>query len=122
MARGAAVAATLATARGRLPARGVAATAAVISPGGVAWDDEGTIVFVGPADDLPWEPISAGRVDEGTIVPGFVDCHVHLPFAGWRADEFEARLAGVSYRDLHGEGGGIARSARQLAAASDDEV
>ena len=48
MARGAAVAATLATARGPLPARGVAATAAVISPGGVAWDDDGTIVFVGP--------------------------------------------------------------------------
>ena len=45
MARGAAVAATLATARGPLPARGVAATAALISPGGVAWDDDGTIVL-----------------------------------------------------------------------------
>ena len=107
MARGAAVAATLATARGPLPARGVAATAAVISPGGVAWDDDGTIVFVGDADDLPSEPVTLGRVDEGTIVPGFVDCHVHLPFIGWRADEFEARLAGVSYRDLHGQEGGI---------------
>ena len=41
MARGAAVAATLATARGPLPARGVAATASVISPGGIAWDDGG---------------------------------------------------------------------------------
>ena len=122
MARGAAVAATLATARGPLPARGVAATAAVISPGGVAWDDDGTIVFVGPADDLPWEPVSLGRVDEGTIVPGFVDCHVHLPFVGWRADEFEARLAGVSYRDIHGKEGGIFRSARMLAEADDEEV
>jgi imidazolonepropionase len=122
MARGAAVAATLATARGPLPARGVAATAAVISPGGVAWDDDGTIVFVGPADDLPWEPVSLGRVEEGTIVPGFVDCHVHLPFVGWRADEFEARLAGVSYRDLHGKEGGIFRSARMLAEAGDEEV
>ena len=45
-----------------------------------------------------------------TIAPGFVDCHTHLPFVGWRADEFEARLSGVSYRDLHGEGG-IYRSA-----------
>jgi imidazolonepropionase len=122
MARGAAVAATLATARGQLPARGVAATAGVISPGGVAWDDDGTIVFVGPADELPWEPVSLGRVDEGTIVPGFVDCHVHLPFVGWRADEFEARLAGVSYRDLHGKEGGIFRSARMLAEAGDEEV
>ena len=123
MARGAAVAATLATATGSLPARGVAATAArVYSPGGVAWDDEGTIVFVGAADDLPEEPVTLGRIDEGTIVPGFVDCHVHLPFVGWRADEYEARLAGESYRDLHGREGGIFRSARMLADAEDDEV
>ncbi|MCD6021963.1 MAG: imidazolonepropionase, partial [Actinomycetia bacterium] len=122
MTRGAAVAATLATARGPLPARGVAATAVVFSPGGVAWDDDGIVTFVGDADDLPSEPVTLGRVDEGTIVPGFVDCHVHLPFVGWRADEFEARLAGVSYRDLHGEEGGIYRSARMLAEADDDEV
>ena len=122
MAWGAAVAATLATARGPLPVRGVAATAAVFSPGGVAWDDDGTIVFAGPADDLPTEPVTLGRIDQGTIVPGFVDCHVHLPFVGWRADEFEARLAGVSYRDLHGQEGGIYRSARMLAEAEDVEV
>jgi imidazolonepropionase len=122
MARGAAVAATLATASGPLPARGVAATAEVRSPGGVAWDDDGTIVFVGDPDDLPWEPVDLGRIDEGTIVPGFVDCHVHLPFIGWRADEFEARLRGESYRDLHGREGGIYRSARMLAEADDDEV
>ena len=122
MARGAAVAATLATAAGPLPARGVAATAQVFSPGGVAWDDDGTIVFVGPADDLPTEPVTLGRIDEGTIVPGFVDCHVHLPFVGWRADEYEARLAGASYRDLHGRDGGIFRSSRMLREADDDEV
>jgi imidazolonepropionase len=55
------------------------------------------------------------------VVPGFVDCHTHLPFFGWRADEFQARLAGTTYRDLHG-GGGIFRSARLLAQASDQEV
>jgi len=122
MTRGAAIAATLATARGPLPARGVAATAGVISPGGVAWDEDGTIVFVGPANDLPWEPVALGGIDEGTIVPGFVDCHVHLPFVGWRADEFEARLAGVSYRDIHGSEGGIFRSARMFAEADDEAV
>src|ERR687898_660420 len=116
MARGAIVAATLATATGPLPARG--GTAAVFSPGGVAWDDDGTIVFAGDAERVPWEPVS-GDVGEGTIVPGFVDCHAHLPFVGWRADEYEARLAGVSYRDLHGREGGIRqlRLARRLAEA-----
>jgi imidazolonepropionase len=57
-----------------------------------------------------------------TVVPGFVDCHTHLPFFGWRADEDAARLAGRRYEDLHHEEGGIYRSARMLADASDAEV
>ncbi len=88
---------------------------------GVAWNDDGTIVYVGAVDGLPWEP-TLGSPDRGCIVPGFVDCHTHLPFVGWRADEFEARLRGVSYRELHGGDGGIFRSARMFAEASDDEV
>jgi imidazolonepropionase len=57
-----------------------------------------------------------------TIVPGFVDCHTHLPFYGWRADEDAARLMGVRYEDLHRGEGGIYRSARMLAQATDAEV
>ena len=84
----------------------------------IAWE-EGLITYVGPADELAG--VEPEWFEGCTIAPGFVDCHTHLPFAGWRADEFEARLSGVSYRDLHGEGG-IYRSARMLAEASDDEV
>jgi imidazolonepropionase len=84
----------------------------------IAWED-GVIIFVGPADHPGAPP--ARRLDGVTVVPGFVDCHTHLPFFGWRADEWEARLAGSTYRDQHG-GGGIYRSARLLAEASDDEV
>jgi imidazolonepropionase len=118
-ARGAAVAAALATATGPLPAHGGAAT--VIEQGALAWDDEGEIAYVGPAEGLPW-PARHGDPDRGLIVPGFVDCHCHLPFIGWRADEFEARLAGASYGDLLLGEGGIHRSARMLAEASDEEV
>jgi imidazolonepropionase len=57
-----------------------------------------------------------------TVTPGFVDCHTHLPFYGWRADEDAARLAGVRYETLHAEEGGIYRSARLLAGAEDDDV
>jgi imidazolonepropionase len=89
-------------------------------PAGVAWED-GVLTYVGPAGGLPW-PATVGQPDRGLLVPGFVDCHVHLPFIGWRADEFEARLAGASYRDIHGEEGGIFRSSRMLAEASNDEV
>jgi imidazolonepropionase len=57
-----------------------------------------------------------------TVVAGFIDPHTHLPFYGWRADEDAARLSGVRYEALHSEEGGIYRSARMLAGASDAEV
>jgi imidazolonepropionase len=87
-------------------------------PTAVAWED-GVITYIGPAEDLVG--VDPEWHEGCTIAPGFVDCHTHLPFAGWRSDEFEARLSGISYRDLHGEGG-IYRSARMLSDASDDEV
>ena len=121
MERGAAVAASMATATGPLPARRAGSAAHVTPEGGVAWDGSGTIVYAGPASGLPWAP-TVGAIERGCLVPGFVDAHVHLPFVGWRADEFEARLRGVSYAELHGEAGGIFRSSRLLREASDDAV
>jgi imidazolonepropionase len=118
-ARGAVAATSLVTpSADHAPVRGDGPWPVEASEQAVAWD-EGVITYVGPADGLVgFEP----EWFEGcTIAPGFVDCHTHLPFAGWRADEFEARLSGISYRELHGEGG-IYRSARMLAEASDDEV
>jgi imidazolonepropionase len=56
------------------------------------------------------------------VLPGFVDCHTHLPFAGWRAEEYELKVTGVPYEEIARAGGGIASSARSLAAASDEEV
>jgi imidazolonepropionase len=105
---------------GELPLRGEALTGLeVVTDGAVAWRD-GVVTYAGPASDMPSAEASATRAT-GAVLPGFVDCHTHVPFFGWRADEFEARLAGRSYRDLHG-GGGIFRSARLLAQASDEEV
>ena len=87
----------------------------------LAWED-GVLTYVGPASGLDAREHGPIReVRHATVVPGFVDAHTHLPFVGWRADEFEMRIAGRSYRDIHGEGG-IPRSARMLAAATDDEV
>ena len=117
---GAVVASTLVTPVGRRPPRGRAlGEPQVLGESGLVWNERGEIVYVGPADGLPFED---PEVFQGcTIVPGFVDGHTHLPFFGWRADEFETRLAGATYRDLHGEGG-IYRSARLLADANDQEV
>jgi len=84
----------------------------------VAWED-GRITYAGPRADF--EGAVETTYEDACAIPGFVDCHTHLPFFGWRDDEFEARLAGRTYRDLHGEGG-IARSAAMLAGASDEEI
>jgi imidazolonepropionase len=56
------------------------------------------------------------------VVPGLVDCHTHLPFAGWRAREYVRKVTGVPYEQIAREGGGIAASARALAEADDEEV
>ena len=73
-----------------------------------------------------FEPDAAAalRVDASgcAVVPGFVDCHTHLPFAGWRADEYEMKVTGVPYEEIARRGGGIRASAQALAAAPDSQV
>jgi len=78
--------------------------------------DDGRVAWVGPAADAP---AADERVDvEGrAVVPGFVDSHTHLVFAGDRAAEFAARMAGEPYT-----GGGINFTVAATRAASDDEL
>ncbi len=73
---------------------------------------------------LQADPVAEVTVDAAgcAVIPGFVDCHTHLPFAGWRAAEYEQKLTGVPYEEISRRGGGIAASARALREASDDEV
>ena len=75
--------------------------------------DQGAVAWVGDAADAP---VADERIDaEGrAAVPGFVDSHSHLMFAGDRADEFEARMAGQKY-----EAGGIRRTVRLTREADD---
>jgi imidazolonepropionase len=67
---------------------------------------------------------SARRIDATgcAVIPGLVDCHTHLPFAGWRAAEYAMKIAGTPYEEIARSGGGIASSARALAEASDEAV
>jgi imidazolonepropionase len=86
----------------------------------------GTVVFAGPEAALPDLPLapSCERMDAGgrAVVPGFVDAHTHLVFAGDRADEFAARLRGFGYEQALAAGGGIHRTVRETRAASDAEL
>jgi imidazolonepropionase len=74
---------------------------------------DGSIAWVGPSAAAP--PADACRDVAGrAVVPGFVDSHAHLVFAGDRSDEFEARMAGTPY-----DGGGIASTVAATRAAPD---
>jgi imidazolonepropionase len=91
----------------------------VVEPGAVACE-EGRIVFAGPESELP--PHSeADAVDCGGrwVLPGLVDCHTHLVYAGSRAREFEQRLAGATYEEIARAGGGIVSTVRAVRAASE---
>ncbi|MFB0517515.1 MAG: imidazolonepropionase [Candidatus Neomarinimicrobiota bacterium] len=58
----------------------------------------------------------------GVVLPGFVDSHTHLIFAGDRADEWEARMQGKPYLEILREGGGILRTVRETRQASFNDL
>jgi imidazolonepropionase len=97
--------------------RGDRAAELTLQPGSVTVRD-------GRIAALEDDPGAAVRIDAagGAVLPGLVDCHTHLPFAGWRAEEYEQKVTGVPYEEIARSGGGIASTARAFAAASDDEV
>ncbi len=104
------------------PTAGGAADYGVVLDGAVAARD-GTIVWVGPRRDLPASPaIREYDLDGGWLLPGFVDCHTHLVFAGSRAEEFERRLAGESYAEIARSGGGIRSTVVGTRKASEDDL
>ena len=83
-----------------------------------------TIRWVGPRSELPEEYRRATRFDGqgGTVVPGLVDCHTHLAFGGWRADEFTRRIQGATYLEIARTGGGILRTMRLTREAGEESL
>jgi len=95
----------------------------ILENGAVLIRDE-KILAVGRTSDLlaayPNEPRldASGRV----VLPGFVDPHTHLVWAGDRAAEFEMKMAGAKYLDILASGGGILSTVRKTRAASVDQL
>ena len=88
---------------------------------------EGKIVFVGSAADASRTVTltADAAVIDGTgctVVPGFVDPHTHLVFAGDRRDELRRRLAGATYADIAASGGGIVKTVAATRAANEHEL
>ena len=82
--------------------------------------EDGTVAWVGPESELPAEVRARAQETveaRGAVIPGFVDSHNHLVFAGDRSAEFAARMAGESY-----SAGGIRTTVAATRAASEAEL
>lgn len=85
--------------------------------------EAGKIAWFGPNKDAPlprdgWT-LSA---DGGSVVPGLIDPHTHIPFAGHRAAEFVRRIAGESYLSIMQSGGGIRVTTQAVRDATEAEL
>lgn len=109
---------------GALLRRGQAMCAVAILDDGALIAEDARITWVGPTPELPPVPAGAEVIDATgkTVLPGFVDSHTHLIFAGSREDEFEQRLRGRTYRQIAERGGGINATVRRVRAASKEEL
>ena len=117
----------LATPAGPAPRTGAGLGQLALQEGAAVAAHRGSIVYAGPQAGLAAavDPeLGATMLDaEGAaVVPGFVDAHTHLAFAGDRDEEIRRRLAGASYREIAAAGGGIVRSVEATRKASREEL
>src|SRR5690606_10954021 len=86
---------------------------------------DGLIAFIGKRSDLPaFDSLTTPLYDARGqwILPGFIDCHTHLVYAGNRANEFEMRLNGADYQQIAAAGGGIRSTVAATRAASHEQL
>ena len=82
------------------------------------------IGWLGPTRDLRPFPVDAQVLDASSkvVLPGFIDSHTHLIFAGSREDEFEQRVRGESYQEIAAKGGGINATVRRVRQSTKEEL
>jgi imidazolonepropionase len=112
---------------GPAPRAGAAQREASLTRGASIASHNGTIIFVGDAAECR----RAITVDDSTtvidargatVVPGFVDPHTHLVFAGDRRDELLRRLAGATYAEIAADGGGIVKTVAATRTATEEQL
>jgi len=106
------------------PQRGSRMGELSIIPNGAVLIEGETIAAVGDSAELLSRYPNEERYDAGghAVLPGFVDPHTHLVWAGDRAAEFEMRLEGKTYMEIMTAGGGIQSTVNATRAASNEEL
>jgi imidazolonepropionase len=114
----------IATPLGHTARRGTAMRELRVYENSVLVIEDGRFAYVGPEGDLPPHLTIDEDFDANgaTAVPGFVDSHTHIPFAGFRESEFNRRLQGETYEQIAASGGGIASTVRATRAASEEQL
>lgn len=82
------------------------------------WVEDGQIVEI--STTMPKN--FASFIEADLVVPGFVDCHTHVPFYGFREGDFLKRVGGVSYLQLHSSGGGLYETVEKVRQASEKDL
>ena len=90
---------------------------------------EDRIIAVGSAEEVLAHPSATNasmldRIDckHQLLLPGFIDCHTHLVYAGDRSREFEQRLEGVSYEEIARQGGGIRSTVKDTRKSAQEDL
>jgi len=96
---------------------------------GFVFIENDRIIFAGNKTELKYFLTSKNKLEyevisgkNKTVVPGFIDTHTHLVFAGSRPDEYEMRIKGSTYEEIARAGGGIASTVNAVRNSSKDEL
>ncbi|HYC92986.1 MAG TPA: imidazolonepropionase [Thermoanaerobaculia bacterium] len=112
----------IATPAGRTAARGAAMRSLTVHENAVIVVDGNRFAYVGPESGCTLSIDEDFDARGACAIPGFVDSHTHIPFAGFRESEFNRRLQGETYADIAASGGGIASTVRATRAAPLEEL
>ena len=112
------------TCAGAAPRRGAAMSDVGLIRDGAVVVDDGVILATGPTADLEARYRARKSINAAgkVVMPGFVDAHTHVVYAGDRIDEFELRIRGASYMEIMAAGGGIVSTMRAVREASVEQL
>ena len=114
----------IATPRGAGAVRGRSMRELAVYDRAVIVVDGGRFAYVGPEREKPASLVIDDDFDArgATAIPGFVDSHTHVAFAGFRESELNRRLRGETYEQIAASGGGVASTVRATRQATEDEL